>query len=125
MGGVASLGCIYDEAPTAAATPDPIVPPVSELTPNPDAEANEANPEGLTVYVWEDADSFSHRTGAAELLRHAGFHVEPLALDQAPYDNSKDPSEDVDMIFIGSFISESEDYATYMAEYSDDLYIRL
>jgi hypothetical protein len=120
--GALSLMEVIGRAPSATVTPDPVVPPVSELTPNPDAEPNEDNPEGLTVYVWEDADTFSHRTGAAELLRRAGFHVEPLALDQAPYDESQDPSEDVDMIFIGSFISESDDYATYMAQYSDDLY---
>ncbi|WPJ97917.1 LamG-like jellyroll fold domain-containing protein [Coraliomargarita algicola] len=120
--GALSLMEVAGRAPTALRTPDPEIPPTPELTPDPGAGPNTANPEGLTAYVWETADPYSGRTGAAELLRRAGFHVETLALDQSPYDNTQNPSEDVDLIFIGSFVSESEAYATYMAQYSDDLY---
>ncbi|MDQ8206030.1 metallophosphoesterase [Coraliomargarita sp. SDUM461003] len=120
--GALNLMEVIGRDPSALATPDPQIPATAELTPDPGAGPNTENPEGLTAYVWEDADPYSGRTGAAELLRRAGFHVKILPLDQAPYDDTVNPSEDVDLIFFGSFISENEDYASYMSQYADDLY---
>jgi 3',5'-cyclic AMP phosphodiesterase CpdA len=66
-------------------------------------------------------DGFSNRAGLGELLRRAGFHVQPLPLDRPPYDPNSDPSEDVDLIAFGSFASDSPKYQAYMAQYADKL----
>ncbi|AHF92230.1 metallophosphoesterase [Opitutaceae bacterium TAV5] len=123
--GFGGIGVLELVARAAGSEPSPDEPVRSVLdlggTPNPPAEASDANPEGLRAYVWETADPYLNRAGAAELLRRAGFHVEPLPLDRPPYDPSGDPEDDVDLIFIGSFVSDSPEYAAYMAEYADYL----
>ncbi|MCW1921759.1 metallophosphoesterase [Luteolibacter arcticus] len=90
-------------------------------TPNPAAEPNPANPDGLTAYVWEAADGFSGHVGAGESLRRAGFHVMPLPLDRPPFEFSDNPQDDVDLIVFGSFVSQDPRYATYMATYGEIL----
>lgn len=87
-------------------------------TPNPPAEVSTENPYGLTAYVYEIQDATTQRTGAAELLRRAGFHVQTLPLDQAPFNNEDDPEDDVDLVFFGSHLAGTTDYDTYMASYA-------
>ncbi|QJE99059.1 metallophosphoesterase [Luteolibacter luteus] len=88
---------------------------------NPPAEKAPANPEGLRAYVFETVDTYSGKVGLAELLRRAGFHVEPLPLDRPPYVKGSDPETDVDLIAFGSFASQSKEYKDYMAAYGEDL----
>jgi 3',5'-cyclic AMP phosphodiesterase CpdA len=90
-------------------------------TPNPPAEAGPGNPLGLTAYVWETSDSYIGRVGAGEMLRRAGFHVMPLPLDRPAFTPGSDPETDVDLVFFGSFVSDTPEYATYMAAYGSYL----
>jgi hypothetical protein len=90
-------------------------------TPNPAAAPNPANPHGLRAYVYEYVDGFSNKVGLGELLRRAGFHVEPLPLDRPPYDPNSLPATDVDLIAFGSFASESAEYRAYMNTYGSML----
>ncbi|MET0263575.1 MAG: metallophosphoesterase [Rariglobus sp.] len=90
-------------------------------TPNPPATVGPQNPLGLTAYVWETPDSYIGRAGAAEQLRRAGFHVMPLPLDRPVFVPGSDPENDVDLVFLGSFVSDSPDYVTYMAAYGSYL----
>lgn len=122
FGGIGVLE-IVSRSTSEAVTPDPQ--PLQWLdvgqTPNPPATPNPANPEGLTAYVWENADGFSSHVGAGESLRRAGFHVMPLPLDQPPFVMANDPENDVDLILFGSFVSEDPRYASYMANYGEIL----
>lgn len=69
-----------------------------------------------TAYVFEYEDPWTHCPGGgAASLQLAGFDVEPLPLDRSPRD------ADVDLIFLGSFISDSPTYQEYMKQYSSDL----
>jgi len=72
----------------------------------------QANP---TAYVFEYQDEWTQSLGAAERLADAGFDVSPLPLDTSPADAQ------VDMIFLGSFASQSPAYHDYMAQYASDL----
>ncbi|MDZ8120073.1 LamG-like jellyroll fold domain-containing protein [Pontiella agarivorans] len=116
---------ILGRSPSEAVTPDPQ--PAGARwaefgsTPNPPATAGGANPEGLTAYVFETDDSFSGYVGAGESLRRAGFHVQPLPLDEPPFEFTDDPETDVDLILFGSFVSEDPRYQAYMAAYADIL----
>src|SRR5687767_8767102 len=62
--------------------------------------------------VFEIEDKWTGAVGAAELLKAAGFTVEKLPLKQSPY------RLEADLILLGSFVSESEEYKAYMAEYA-------
>jgi hypothetical protein len=93
------------------------LPPLGN-TPNPPAAPSPQNPAGLRAYVWENVDNTTNRAGAGELLRRAGFHVLPMPLDQPPWQPGSLPSTDVDLIFIGSFVTESPAYAVYMNQYA-------
>lgn len=121
-GGIGVLELVAREAGSER-SPDEPVRSMMDLgtTPNPPAEVCAENPQGLRAYVWETVDPYLGRAGAAELLRRAGFHVEPLPLDRPPYDPNGDPEDDVDLIFIGAFVSDSPEYAAYMAAYEDYL----
>ncbi len=90
-------------------------------TPNPPATAGPGNPLGLRAWVLESVDKYSSRAGLGELLRRAGFHVEPLPLDRPPYIKGSDAAGDVDLIAFGSFASNGQAYKDYMAKYADDL----
>ncbi len=108
---------------SAAPSEDPTPVDYSTLgtTPNPPPTVSPENPHGLRAYVFEAVDGFSGRAGLGELLRRAGFHVEPLPLDRPPYDPASHPSTDVDLIAFGSFASDSPKYQAYMAAYADHL----
>lgn len=67
------------------------------------------------AWVFDHADRWTGRQGAADLLETAGFEVRPLPLNQSPWELEG-------LIFIASFASEDPRYAPYMAEYADDLY---
>jgi 3',5'-cyclic AMP phosphodiesterase CpdA len=109
-------------ATLAAAGETPVPDPTAAGgTPNPPAAAGPGNPLGLRAYVHESVDRYSGRCGLGELLRRAGFHVEPLPLDRPPYVKGSDPGTDVDLIAFGSFTSASATYRDYMAAYADDL----
>jgi len=69
-----------------------------------------------TAYVFEYEDQWTHCLGAAENLRQAGFDVAALPLDRSPRDAN------VDLIFLGSFVSDSEAYQAYMKKYASDLH---
>ncbi|NJK32126.1 MAG: hypothetical protein HC927_06780 [Deltaproteobacteria bacterium] len=47
--------------------------------------------------------------------------MQPLPLDRAPFTAGEDPESDVDLIFIGSFVSSRPEYAAYMAQFGDSL----
>ena len=66
--------------------------------------------------VFEFEDQWTHSAQAADLLAEAGFSVEPLPLDESPF------NLDADVIVLGSFVSEHPAYADYMANYAEDLY---
>ena len=70
---------------------------------------------GFKAYVWDFADKWSGRTGAARLLKEAGFDVEPLPIERTPFGLSG-------LIFIGSFASEDPRYAPYMKQHAAALY---
>ncbi|MBN1845546.1 MAG: metallophosphoesterase [Sedimentisphaerales bacterium] len=65
--------------------------------------------------VYEYADQWTQSLGAAEYLEQAGFSVSALPLDQSPRDCR------ADMIFFGSFASQSPAYQAYMKTYAADL----
>ncbi|MBN2131421.1 MAG: metallophosphoesterase [Sedimentisphaerales bacterium] len=69
-----------------------------------------------TAYVFEYADEWTESLGAAEALVEAGFDVSPLPLEISP------ANAQVDLIFLGSFASESPAYQDYMAQYASDLH---
>src|SRR5688572_18889988 len=69
----------------------------------------------VKAYVWDFADRWTSRTGAARLLKAAGFEVEPLPLDKTPFGLKG-------LIFIGSFASEDPRYAPYMKQHAAALY---
>ncbi|MDP0500627.1 MAG: metallophosphoesterase [Verrucomicrobiota bacterium JB022] len=119
--GVFDLASRAPGDPVTPAPEEPQMPDPSAIgsTPNPSADPSDANPHGLRAYVWESVDSYTSRVGLGELLRRAGFHVEPLPLDAPPFDGERET--DVDLIALGSFVSESPAYAAYMAEYGDML----
>ncbi|MCW1883677.1 metallophosphoesterase [Luteolibacter flavescens] len=122
FGGIGILEIVgRDASEPVAADPQQINWANAGQTPNPAAEPNPANPDGLTAYVWETADGFSGHVGAAESLRRAGFHVMPLPLDRPPFEFSDNPADDVDLIVFGSFISQDPRYATYIDTYGDVL----
>lgn len=108
----------------AVGEPAPVPDPLSTVqpepsafpSPSPTATARPTSDGPATAWVWEHVDPWTERTGAAYLLEAAGFHVEPLPLDRSPRE------ADVDLIFLGSFLSEDPAYAAYMASYADDLY---
>jgi hypothetical protein len=85
-------------------------------TPNP-----APGPGVLTAWVMETVDPHSGRAGLGELLRRAGFRVEPLPLDRPPFEKGTDPESDVDLIAFGSFASTSAAYRAYMAAHAADL----
>ncbi|WP_367874342.1 metallophosphoesterase [Luteolibacter sp. Populi] len=105
----------------AARDTAPAEPSALGATPNPPAVAGPGNPLGLRAWVLESVDKYSGHAGLGELLRRAGFHVEPLPLDRPPYVKGSDAAGDVDLIAIGSFASNSKAYKDYMAAYADDL----
>lgn len=69
-----------------------------------------------TAYVFEFEDQWTQSLGAAEYLAKAGFDVSPLPLDKSPF------AAQVDVIFLGSFASESPAYRDYMSRHAGDLY---
>lgn len=75
--------------------------------------ADSGRPKAL---VWEIVDPWTNASGAAQLLEEAGFEVASLPLDRSPW------LLEVDLIFLGSFVSEAPEYAEYMEKYGDDLY---
>lgn len=86
-------------------------------TPNPPATVSAENPYGMRAYVWENVDATTNRAGAGELLRRAGFHVIPMPLNEPPWAPGSLPETDVDLIFIGSYVSDSPAYAAYMNQH--------
>ncbi len=72
--------------------------------------------EKPTAYVFEYKDQWTKSLGAAESLAKAGFEVAPLPLDKSPRE------ADVDVIFLGSFVSENPAYHEYMKQYASQLY---
>ena len=90
-------------------------------TPNPPEAAGPGNPLGLRAWVFESVDKYSNRAGLGELLRRAGFHVQPLPLDRPPYTKGADPEGDVDLIAFGSFASNHPAYREYLAAHADAL----
>lgn len=77
--------------------------------------AGAAQADAVKAYVWDFADRWTNMTGAARLLKEAGFDVEPLPLDRSPFELRG-------LIFIGSFASEDPQYAPYMKQYAAALY---
>ncbi len=75
-----------------------------------------ASNEKPTAYVFEYADQWTRSSGAAGQLAHAGFEVAELPLDRSPLEMT------VDLIFLGSFVSENPAYREYMKKYAADLY---
>ncbi len=73
-------------------------------------------PRPVRALVFEHEDQWTKSARAAELLRAAGAEVAPLPLDRSPW------LLDVDLIVLGSFVSEHPGYAAYMKEYADDLF---
>lgn len=69
-----------------------------------------------TAYVFEYKDPWTQSLGAAESLTRAGFEVSPLPLDRSPRE------AEVDLIFLGSFVSENPAYHDYMKQYASELY---
>jgi len=122
FGGIGVLEIVgRDPSGPVAADPQQMDWSLAGQTPNPAAAPNPANPDGLTAYVFETADGFSGHVGAGESPRRAGFHVIPLPLDRSPFEASADPSEDVDLILFGSFVSQDSRYAAYIAQYGEIL----
>src|SRR5688500_17683952 len=84
------------------------------------ARGQEKSGEGAKpakALVFEIADKWTGGAiGAEEQLRAAGFVVETLPLDRSPY------MLDADLIFLGSFVSESPEYKKYVGEYGKELY---
>ncbi len=81
-----------------------------------ESKVSQADAPPLKALVYEIVDPWSKADGAAELLKAAGFEVEPLPLDESPW------LLDADVIFLGSFVSEDPAYAAYMKKYGADLY---
>lgn len=73
-------------------------------------------PDVPTAYVLEIADPYSGVVGdATALLTAAGFNVEPLPLD-------RDPRSLRGLIFLGSFVSESQPYKDWVVRYPREIY---
>ena len=73
-------------------------------------------PNRPKALVFEFADPWTKRIGAARVLAAAGFDVAPLPLDRSPADLT------ADVIVLGSFVSESPEYRAYAKRYAADLY---
>jgi hypothetical protein len=119
-----SPGATYSQFTVAALDePEPGTVTLPDLgtTPNPPATPSPSNPYGLRAYVWENVDLSTGRAGAGELLRRAGFHVLPMPLDRPPFTPSAPLADDVDLIFVGSFVADSPAYITYMSRYGSAL----
>jgi 3',5'-cyclic AMP phosphodiesterase CpdA len=119
-----SPGATYSQFTVSALDePEPGTVTLPDLgnTPNPPPNPNPANPYGLRAYVWEHVDLTTGRAGAGELLRRAGFHVLPMPLDRPPFVAGSPAADDVDLIFIGSFVADSPAYTTYMSRYGSAL----
>lgn len=65
--------------------------------------------------VLEIADPWTKQVGAARLLAEAGFEVAPLPLDRSPR------FADAEVLWIGSFASESAEYREYVQKFHEDL----
>lgn len=61
--------------------------------------------------VYEHVDQWTHSAALAGRLRAAGFDVAPLPLDRSPAEF------DVDLIALGSFVSEEPHYDDYMRQH--------
>ena len=68
------------------------------------------------AYLFDHEDKWTHSAHAADLLRAAGFRVEPLPLDRPPIEL------DSEVILLGSFVSEDPRYAAYMARHARGLF---
>lgn len=66
------------------------------------------------AYVWDFQDPWTKARGTTEVLREAGFDVEPLPQDRSPASLSG-------VVFIGSFASEDPAYGPYMQRFAGDL----
>lgn len=80
------------------------------------AAQDQPPPRPVRALVWEHQDQWTKSAQAIERLRAAGAEVAELPLDRSPW------LLDVDLIVLGSFVSEHPGYAAYMKEYADDLY---
>src|SRR5687768_5517636 len=82
------------------------------------ARAAEKGPDAPPkALVFEHADKWTGgAVGAEELLKAAGFVVEKLPLDRSAY------MLEADLIFLGSFVSESAEYRKYAGEFGKELY---
>ncbi|MFG0284063.1 MAG: metallophosphoesterase [Phycisphaerales bacterium JB039] len=88
------------------------------LAPAGAAQVSDSEPNQRPLaYLMDHVDPWTNSAPAADLLRGAGFRVEPLPLDRRPRELTES-----DVIFIASFASEREDYAAYMETYGEDLY---
>src|SRR5262249_39378765 len=66
--------------------------------------------------VFERTDPYTNAVGdATALLTAAGFKVEPLPLD-------RDPRQLRGLIFIGSFVSETQEYKDWVARFPTQIY---
>jgi hypothetical protein len=74
-----------------------------------------ATPTKLKAAVWEHEDRLTGLTGARSLLDEAGFNVVEFSPDNSPLDL------DVDLLVLGSFISEHPNYPRYVKRYRKDL----
>lgn len=74
------------------------------------AQAAAGGPRAPKALVYEVADRWSSAAGADEMLRAAGFEVEKLPLDRDP------ATLEADLIFLGSFSSESPELRAYCAD---------
>ena len=68
-----------------------------------------------TALVYEHKDQWTQSLGALELLEQGGFGVSDLSLGKSPLEC------EADMIFLGSFTSESEAYKQYMKSFAAEL----
>lgn len=102
--------CLASCAALQAPAPARAVDPASDQTAAP---AQSTPPRAL---VFEHEDRWTRSARCAERLAAAGFEVAPLPLDRSPY------GLEVEVIVLGSFVSEHPGYADYMARYKEDLY---
>lgn len=73
-------------------------------------------PEVPTAYVFEANDPYTNAVGDARaLLAAAGFDVQTLPLD-------KDPRQLRGLIFLGSFVSETQEYKDWIARFPTQIY---
>ena len=67
--------------------------------------------------VWEVADSYTGQTGARRAMIEAGFAVKELD-DAAPLGPQL---ETIDVLFLGSFVSEADSYGAFWSEASSNV----